>query len=154
MLINFYPFCKLFSTFWNCHHQTAYNCLTMKQILPYFWFFVFTQNIVCMPVVEIDDVGDLETDVEYGDRFEGDMELNDEQLAAILGDRNVLVGENYRWPNNTIPYVMSENHTSEQINSILLAMREIEDVACVRFQRRRNQTDYVQFEVCYFRIFL
>lgn len=42
---------------------------------------------------EIDELGDLEPEVEYGDRFEGDMDLSDEQLAAIFGDRNVIVGE-------------------------------------------------------------
>lgn len=130
----------------------------MKQILPYFWFLIFTQSIVCMPFdmpdIEIDEPGDLENNVEYGDRFEGDMELTDEQLAAIFGDRNVMVGENYRWPNNKVPYVLSENHTTEQIDLILHAMREIENVSCVRFQKRGDETDYVQFEVCYFRIFL
>lgn len=105
-----------------------------------------------MPNIEIDEPGDLENDVEYGDRFEGDMDLTDEQLAAIFGDRNVIVGEKYKWPNNKVPYILSENHTTEQIDFILHAMQEIENVSCVRFQKRSDETDYVQFEVCYFRI--
>lgn len=93
------------------------------------------------------------TDFEDGEKFEGDMDSTDEQLAAIFGDRNAIVGVN-RWLNNTVPYVLSENHTREQIDHILYAMQKIENVSCVRFQKRSNETDYVQFEVCYFRIFL
>lgn len=107
-----------------------------------------------MPDIEIDEPGDLETDVEYGDRFEGDMELTDEQLASILGEENAITGDNYRWPNKKVSYVLSENHTTEQIDLILQAMRKIENVSCVRFQKRSDETDYVQFEVCYFRFFL
>lgn len=90
---------------------------------------------------------------EQGDFFEGDMDLDEEQLALIFGDRNVLIEEKYRWPNETVPYKLSLNHSVAQHAKILEAMKKIEEVSCVRFIQQTNETDYVQFQVGYFRFF-
>lgn len=50
------------------------------------------------------------------------MDLSDEQFVTIFGERSVIFGENCRWANNKVPYILSENHTTEQIDFILHAM--------------------------------
>lgn len=45
---------------------------------------------------------------EYGDYFEGDMELDEDQLAAIQGERNVMKNKEYRWPNAITQMVVSQ----------------------------------------------
>lgn len=94
--------------------------------------------------IEFDD-----DDVEYGNYFEGDMDLSDEQLDAILGNRTALIHENFRWPEATVPYQFSAHHSAELNEKIRNAMDTIQNVSCVQFVPRTNQSDYVQFTVCY-----
>lgn len=120
-----------------------------------FWYFVrFVLLMRCAVSIPIDRDYQIEWLVErdgkyeYGELFEGDMDLNENQLADVFGERNASIGENYRWPNATIPYVLSTNYSAEQNAKILKTMKEIENVSCVRFRRRTTEIDYVQFEVC------
>lgn len=131
-------------------------------------FIIFTQAVVSFPngndsgeikyggisvdngEPDIEEPEDWENEMEYGELFEGDMNLTDDQLAAILGERNVMAEEYYRWPNKTVPYALSEKHTEEQREFIVKAMKEIENHTCVTFKERSNEKDYVQFQVCYF----
>lgn len=98
--------------------------------------------------VEVEWIDEVNDD-EYGNYFEGDMDLSDEQLDAILGYRNALIDEDLRWPNATVPYQFSAHHSAEQKKDIRNAMNTIENVSCVQFVPRTNQSDYVQFTVCY-----
>lgn len=141
----------------------------MKSIIGFCAIFIFfTQAIVALPIDlvdvktemigndsdhQIEELADVENEIEYGELFEGDMDLTDDQLAAIIGERNVINGDNYRWPNNTVPYVLSEKHTKEQHEFIVKAMKEIESHTCITFKERSNENDYLQFEVGYFCLF-
>lgn len=55
-----------------------------------------------------------------------------------------LITTKYRWPNKTVPYQFSMDHTSEQRNHIEMALKIIESVSCVKFIRRTNETDYIE----------
>lgn len=126
----------------------------MKKNLCVFSIFVlFLWCVLSIPIVEIEWIDEPDGEYEYGDFFEGDMDLSDEQLAEIYGDRNALIGANFRWPNATVPYKLSANHSLKQKEWILGAMAKIQNVSCVRFRQRINETDYVEFKVCYFRFF-
>lgn len=95
-----------------------------------------------------------EVDAEYGDHFEGDIILNEQQIEALNNERrNGLVDINYRWPNNTIPYQLSPNHTTAQNAYILQALNMIESVSCVRFQPRINETEFIQLGVRFLTFF-
>ncbi|CRK90385.1 CLUMA_CG003997, isoform A [Clunio marinus] len=51
-----------------------------------------------------------------------------------------------RWPNKTVPYWINMTfYTSEHVQQIEKAMREIENVTCVKFVRRTYHHDYVTF---------
>lgn len=85
---------------------------------------------------------------EYGDHFEGDMILNDEQLDALTSNtRNGLVSHQYRWPNKTIPYRLSKNHSKVQHDYIQLALETLESVSCIRFVQHTNERDYIHMSV-------
>lgn len=100
---------------------------------------------------EIDDVDILmESENEYGNFFEGDMDLDDDQLDLIFGGRNVQIEDNYRWPTATVPYVFSKKYSKENKSKVFEAMEGITNVSCVTFKLRSNETDYVQFDVCFF----
>lgn len=64
--------------------------------------------------VECDEREYDEAEYEYGDYFEGDMELNDEQRAAIYGEKKVLNEHKYRWPHAIIPFILSKNYSAEE----------------------------------------
>lgn len=76
------------------------------------------------------------------------MILTEEQQEGLYGrTRNGLILTKYRWPNKTVPYELSSNHTKEQRDYIEKALRTIESVSCVKFVRRTNEVDYVEMKV-------
>lgn len=86
---------------------------------------------------------------EYGDHFEGDMIITEEQKEALFArTRNGLIATKYRWANKTVPYQLTTDHTKEQRNYIEKALRTLASVSCLTFVRRTNEKDYVQLQVC------
>lgn len=76
------------------------------------------------------------------------MLLSREQRAGISSStRNGLIEIKYRWPNKTIPYQLSNNHTQQQRDHIELALRTLESISCVKFVRRTNEKDFVELTV-------
>lgn len=67
----------------------------MKTILWCMVFFDFTRAVVCRPIkttpsdYEIEWLNYMNSTYEYEDFFEGDMNLNDHQLAEIFEERSV-----------------------------------------------------------------
>lgn len=85
---------------------------------------------------------------EYGDYFQGDMILDDEQMDDLFSPaRNGLVDTKYRWPNKTLIYQLTDRHTKEQNAFIEEALKTLESVSCVRFKRRTHEQEYVQLTV-------
>lgn len=81
------------------------------------------------------------------------MILTQEQLEALYTPGKVgVIDTRYRWPNKTVPYLLSSDHTEEQRNYIETALKVIETVSCVRFVRRTNETAYVRLAVSIQRI--
>lgn len=129
----------------------------MKENLWYFAiFFVFmrdavSQLIVSEEILKPDEI--LHSKYEYGNLFEGDMDLYDEKLAEISDERNVQREHKYKWPNAIVPYVFPGNYSLNQEQMVLEAMKTIEVVSCASFKPRSNGTDHVQFEVSFSRFF-
>lgn len=99
---------------------------------------------------ELADYGDYPDESEsseYGDFFEGDMILSEEQMSIVFGERNAKVDEKYYWPNATVPYVLCPDHDIPYRQNIREAMDKIQNVSCIRFKQRKNESDYIQFEV-------
>lgn len=87
---------------------------------------------------------------EYGDHFQGDMVLTEEQrdeISSGISSYNGLIATKYRWPNKTVPYILSPNHSKQQQDYIVLSLKIIESVSCVKFVERTNENDYVQIAV-------
>lgn len=77
------------------------------------------------------------------------MVLTKEQKEALFSrTRNGLILSKYRWPNKTVPYQLSSNHTKEQQDYIELALKTMESVSCLKFIKRTNEEDYVLLTVC------
>lgn len=120
----------------------------MMKKLHFLIIFVFC-SLPTYDFFEVEWIGEFDENMEYGNYFEGDMDLSDEQLDEILRGRNTLIDEDFRWPNATVPYQFSAHHSAELKEKIRNAMDTIENVSCVQFVPRSNQSDYVQFSVCY-----
>lgn len=83
-----------------------------------------------------------------GDHFEGDILLNEHQRGVIFGDsRNGIIDVDYRWPNKTIIYQLTSNHTDEQNEYIEEALRKLSLLSCLKFVHRTNQEDYIEISV-------
>lgn len=84
---------------------------------------------------------------ELSGQFEGDMVLTTDQERMLNGlDRTGLIDTNYRWPNNTVPYVLSDIFSQAQRDYIELGMRELERVSCVFFVPRTTEESFVSVE--------
>lgn len=76
------------------------------------------------------------------------MILNEEQLHGLsTSGRNGVIPEKYRWPNKTIPYQLSANHSKEQQDFIEKGLRTLESVSCLKFVRRTNEKKFVNLTV-------
>lgn len=75
--------------------------------------------------------------------WQGDIRfLNDEDKNG----RGVVIGDNLKWPNNIMPYTISDTFTASERAIILDAMRQMEEntEGCVTFVERTNQFNYVR----------
>lgn len=88
---------------------------------------------------------------ELSGQFEGDIVLNENQYDYIFGNglaRNGLVNITYRWPNNTVPYLLDYlNHTQAQRDHIEKGLNVLQSVTCLKFVRRTTEVDYIQVQV-------
>lgn len=86
---------------------------------------------------------------EFGDHFEGDMILTDEQLDALSSpERNGIISPTVRWPNKTVIYEIGAEFVSTlDRDSFVRGMKAIESVSCIKFRPRTNEKDYVRITV-------
>lgn len=85
---------------------------------------------------------------EYGNYIEGDMLLTEGQKDALYSPaRNGLKETLQHWPNKTVYYQLSQEHSQEQRNYIELTLRKMESFSCIKFVKRTNQKSYVQITV-------
>lgn len=76
------------------------------------------------------------------------MLLSKEQLEDLFAPaRNGLISTKYRWPNKTVPYQLSMNHTQQHRDYIERTLKAIESVSCVKFIRHTNEVDYIDITV-------
>nr|QNH72401.1 toxin candidate TRINITY_DN17935_c0_g1_i1 [Ceriantheomorphe brasiliensis] len=63
------------------------------------------------------------------------------QKSSAIRDRTGL------WPNGVIPYVIAYNLKNREEHMLVLknAMKEWENKTCIRFKKRKNEADYVEF---------
>lgn len=88
---------------------------------------------------------------EYGDQYEGDMILNQEQMEIIsTPERNGLILVKYRWPNKTVAYQLNANHTQQQRDFIEISLKTLESISCLKFVRRTNEEQFVNLTVSFF----
>lgn len=102
-----------------------------------------------MKIVAIIASGNYKQNIEeLSGQFQGDIVLTAEQERMLNGmDRTGLIDTSYRWPNNTVPYVLSDIFSQEQKDYIELGLREIERVSCLSFVRRTTEENFVGVEV-------
>jgi len=73
------------------------------------------------------------------DLYDGDMAGIDGPFDA---ERNVISGQQYRWPNARIPYVIDASLSNGR-NAIQNAFNHYASYTCVRFVPRTNERDYI-----------
>jgi len=83
---------------------------------------------------------------ELSGQTEGDMVLTKEQEDMVAGKsgRTGLIDTRYRWPDNTIPYVLSDVFDQAQVDHIIKGLRELERVSCLTFVERTTEVTYVE----------
>lgn len=90
---------------------------------------------------------------EYGNYFEGDMDLDDDQIQDLyrsIVPRNGIINTKHHWPNKVVHYHLSDSFTKAQKNAITQAMNTIQAVSCVRFARKTYQQNFVYITVSIF----
>lgn len=102
-----------------------------------------------MYVVAIIESGSYKQNIEeLSGQFEGDMVLTNDQERMLKGlDRTGLIDTSYRWPNNTVPYILSDIFSQAQKDYIELGLRELERISCIVFVPRTTEETFVSVEV-------
>ncbi|KAI6193277.1 hypothetical protein M3Y96_01001300 [Aphelenchoides besseyi] len=49
------------------------------------------------------------------------------------------------WPNNRVPYAISDSFTYQEKQEVISTLRYLESVSCFQFPPRRNEENYVEF---------
>lgn len=85
------------------------------------------------------------------------MVLNTEQQLLVDGllpppaagnERTGLIDERYRWPNNTVPVLLTEGQfDAAQEQHVYKALRTIESISCLRFVNRTLEQNFVRMTV-------
>lgn len=78
--------------------------------------------------------------------FQDDINLNEEKLNELLSSRPNDLAKTF-WPNNTVPYALSFDHSEEQHAIIEDAIKRIEAVSCLKFIRRTDERPFIQIIV-------
>lgn len=87
---------------------------------------------------------------EYGNHFEGDIILSQEQINALkYAPRNGLIDPSTRWPEATVVYEIGRD-LKRKSHLIKDAMKTISSVSCIKFKERTNERAYVHFNVSLF----
>lgn len=94
----------------------------------------------------------LQSVEELGGQFQGDMVLTVEQTLNLNSPpdttgRTGLIDTNYRWPQNLVPYELSDVFDAAQVAHIERGLGEIEAATCLRFVRRTTEVDYINVTV-------
>lgn len=109
---------------------------------------VALQCVLATPILPKLSVKTVRNYEEISGKFEGDLDLTDEQLTALFAPasagRNGLVNVANRWPSKIVPYVFSNQQDDDQKAYIVLALQKIMDVTCIRFVERTDEVDYVE----------
>lgn len=81
----------------------------------------------------------------YGDKIQGDKLPSPEQKVMLQGKgRTGLIDKNYRWPDNTVPYVFVDNLDGFQTYMIQNTLRIMEKSLCLKFVMWTGQKDYIR----------
>jgi len=82
---------------------------------------------------------------ELSEQFEGDILLTPEQEDILSGkSRTGLIDTRYRWPDNVVYYSLSTVFDQEHADHIVLGLREMERISCLRFVERTVEPNYVE----------
>lgn len=85
-------------------------------------------------------------------QYQGDMVLSEQQERVLKGmERTGLIDINMRWPNNVVPYVLSDVFNVEQQAHIEAGLRELERVSCLTFVPRTEEANFVRVNVRFLR---
>lgn len=85
-----------------------------------------------------------------GERFEGDILMDNRLRNAILNERNrkrvsTILDGSHTWSNGTVPYIYASDFTFAAKRLLKRAFTSFEKRTCIRFKKRHNETDYVVF---------
>jgi hypothetical protein len=75
--------------------------------------------------------------------IDGKVILEGDMIVDYLHKAVAIVGNNFRWSNNTIPFVIAPNHPA--VNNINWAISHINQNTNLRLAARTNENDFVTF---------
>jgi len=108
---------------------------------------VANSHYIADPPLMPDSPYDVEDPTTWGDKFEGDIVLTEEQERQIMNatERNGMINEARRWPGAVVPYVFNSQFTASEKNTILAALADYAKYTCIKVQERTNEAGYVEF---------
>ncbi|KAG5673252.1 hypothetical protein PVAND_003315 [Polypedilum vanderplanki] len=110
------------------------------------WFYIFS----LLYAAPIEEKGE-EISSEYGNFFHGDIMLTPEQERELSNEgrdgRSGILYASNRWPKIGnlvyVPYVINSEYSLSDVQKIVKAINEFNDLTCIRFVLRDNQADYI-----------
>jgi len=84
--------------------------------------------------------------ISWAGEYQGDIKLTESQRRQLndsSSERNGLLDETSRWPDNKIPYVITGTFSSKDIKKIEKAFASYASKTCLRIVKRTTEKDYV-----------
>jgi hypothetical protein len=75
--------------------------------------------------------------------FEGDIVMTNDEYEDLRLALNFGKFPEKRWPNRTIPYVISSFYSTSDQVSINLAIRTLNSLSCLKFKKRKKEKDFL-----------
>jgi len=84
--------------------------------------------------------------MENAGAYQGDMDLTPEQMAAMKKGEFSYGSVTYgRWPNGVVPYYVESSIGDRGRRAIDAAIADYHKFTCLRFHKRRGETNYISF---------
>lgn len=89
-------------------------------------------------------------DGEFGEYFEGDMMLTQEQMQYLEPEElSGLIGKKFQWPNKTLIYKFTRVYTAKQKEIIRNVANLMSSFSCVNFKEHTTEGYYLEISVCF-----
>lgn len=130
--------------FWKCFFGVIWQVILLEA-------FVLERQEFVMNKSELvpEGFGDIDVDLRNDHPevmpglFEGDIVMTSEEYEDLKLGLNFEKFPEKKWPNRTVPYIISSFYSPSDVITINLAIRTLNSLSCLKFKPRKTEKDLI-----------